>query len=94
MTNEQERWIGQGRSMPPNCQDSKEAIFNDEFSPNETAVKMADEISTFLMPLYQRWVVREGLSPRQLSYVVNDVNKLMEAQFLLSVIGIENIKFE
>lgn len=73
-------------------QDSKEAIFNDEFTPNATAIKMADEISTFLMPLYQKWVIREKLSPRQLSYVVNDVNKLIESQFLLSAVGVENIK--
>lgn len=66
-------------------------MFDDDFTPSEEACKLADDISTFLVPIYQKWVTNHNLSPRQISYIVNDVNKLVESQFLLSKIDLNNL---
>lgn len=62
-----------------------EKLYDENFIPTETGNQVADDISSFLAPLYQRWIGK-GLSPREMSYIVNDINKVMESQFLLTFI--------
>jgi len=69
-------------------------IFEDDFAPSDLACKLADEISIFLVPIYQKWISSNNLSPRQVSYIVNDVNKLIESQFLLSNVDLNNLKLD
>ena len=67
-------------------------LYDEKEVPTEKCRQVQEEIYSFLFPLITKYV-GEGLSVRNLNYVMLDVAKRIEAQFLLSNLNLNNLKF-
>jgi hypothetical protein len=69
----------------------KKELYDEKEIPNERCVAIQNEVYSFLFPLITKYV-DEGYSVRDLNYVMLDVAKRVEVQFLLSSLNLENLK--
>lgn len=69
----------------------KKELYDDKEIPNERCTAIQNEIYSFLFPLITKYV-DEGYSVRDLNYIMLDVAKRVEVQFLLSNLNLENLK--
>lgn len=70
----------------------KKELYDEKGIPTEECAKISEEFKSFMFPLFAKYT-SEGVTPRELMYIMFDTAKSLEAQFLLSELNLGHLRF-